>query len=136
MHSEYFYSSSSSPLGLLLRGAPDTARIGLLCRSFTPRRHRQLRVKNLPKVPMWWQERDSNTRPSGRQLSTQPMSRHVAHWLTLVPLTLNEFACSLRGARWLVQRPQSITFSSGSVRVSVWVSLLIRGRPLSRPTIW
>src|SRR6218665_1701799 len=36
-----FYSTSSSPL--LLRGAPDTARI--LCWSFTPKRHRQLRAK-------------------------------------------------------------------------------------------
>jgi len=43
IHSGYFYSASSSPL--LLRGAPDTARI--LCRSFTPKRHRQLRVKDL-----------------------------------------------------------------------------------------
>src|SRR6218665_1415492 len=35
----YFYSaSSSSPLGLLLRGAPDTARI--LFRSFSSKRHR------------------------------------------------------------------------------------------------
>src|SRR6218665_2607119 len=33
----YFYSASSSPL--LLRGAPDTARI--LCLSFTPKHHRQ-----------------------------------------------------------------------------------------------
>src|SRR6218665_410846 len=49
-----FYSASSSPL--LLRGAPDTA--GILCRSFTPKRHRQLRVKDLPKVPAWRIERD------------------------------------------------------------------------------
>ena len=42
-------SASSSPL--LLRGAPDTARI--LCRSFTSKRHRQLRVKDLPRVSMW-----------------------------------------------------------------------------------
>src|SRR6218665_281849 len=33
-----------------------TARI--LCRSFTPKRHRQLRVKDLPKVPTWRLERD------------------------------------------------------------------------------
>ena len=38
IHSGYLFSASSSPL--LLRGAPDTARI--LCRSFTPKRHRQL----------------------------------------------------------------------------------------------
>jgi len=46
-----FYISSSSPLGLLLRGAPDKAR--MLFRSLTPKRHRQLRVKDLPKVPTW-----------------------------------------------------------------------------------
>ena len=43
------FSASSSPLLGLLRKAPDIAQI--LCRSFTPKRHRQLRVKDLPKVP-------------------------------------------------------------------------------------
>src|SRR6218665_2975823 len=38
IHSDYFYSASSS--SLLLGSAPDTARI--LCRSFTLKRHRQL----------------------------------------------------------------------------------------------
>ena len=52
-----------------------TARI--LCRSFTPKRHRQLRVKDLPKVPTWRLERDSNPRPSGRKASTLPMRHHV-----------------------------------------------------------
>src|SRR6218665_1561613 len=47
IHSGYFYSDSSSPL--LLRGAPDTARI--LCRSLSLKRHRQLRVKDLQKSP-------------------------------------------------------------------------------------
>ena len=46
IHSGYLYSASSSPL--LFRGAPDTART--LCRSFTPKHHRQLRVKDLPYV--------------------------------------------------------------------------------------
>src|SRR6218665_222807 len=41
IHFEYFYSASSSPQ--LLRGAPDSARIP--CRSFTPKRHRQLQLK-------------------------------------------------------------------------------------------
>ena len=58
IRSGYFYSAPSSPL--LLRDAPDTARI--LCRSFTPKRHRQLRVKDLPKVFTWRLERDSNPR--------------------------------------------------------------------------
>ena len=49
IHSGYFYSTSSSPL--LFGGAHDTARI--LCRSFIPKRHRQLRVKDLPKVATW-----------------------------------------------------------------------------------
>src|SRR6218665_875141 len=38
IHSDHFYSASSSIL--LIRSAPDTARI--LCQSFTPKRHRQL----------------------------------------------------------------------------------------------
>src|SRR6218665_3534400 len=46
IHSGHFCNASSSPL--LLRSATDTARI--LCLSFTPKRHRQLRVKDLPKV--------------------------------------------------------------------------------------
>src|SRR6218665_2096982 len=49
IHSGYFYSISSSPL--LLKGTPDTAQI--LCRNFKLKRHRQLRVKDLPKVPTW-----------------------------------------------------------------------------------
>src|SRR6218665_1672636 len=46
IHSGYSCSTSSSPL--LLRVAPNTALI--LCRSFTPKRHRQLRVKESPKI--------------------------------------------------------------------------------------
>src|SRR6218665_3733780 len=48
IHSGYLYSASSSQL--LLRGALDTAQI--LCRSFTPKSHRKLRMKDLPKVPI------------------------------------------------------------------------------------
>ena len=59
VYSDYFYSASSSLL--LLRGAPDTARI--LCRCFMPKRHGLLRVKDLPKVPTWRPERDSNPQP-------------------------------------------------------------------------
>jgi len=56
IHSGYFYNTSSS--ALLLGCAPDTAQI--LCRSFTPKRHRQLRVKDLPKVPTWQLGQDSS----------------------------------------------------------------------------
>ena len=73
IHSDHFYSASSSTLQL--RNAPDTAQI--LCRSFTPKRHRQLWVKDLPKVPTWRLERESNPRPSGLKLSTQSMRHHV-----------------------------------------------------------
>ena len=73
IHSDHFYSASLSPL--LLRSAPDTARI--LCRSFTSKRHRQLQVKDLPKVPTYRLERESNPRPSGWKLSTQPLCHHV-----------------------------------------------------------
>jgi len=54
IHSGYFYSTSLSPL--LLRGALDTGRI--LYRNFMPKHHRQLRVKDLPKVPTWRLELD------------------------------------------------------------------------------
>ena len=71
IRSSYFYSTSSSPL--LLRGSPDTARI--LCRSFTPKRHGQL--KDLPKVPTWRLERDSNPQPFGRKATNLSMNHHA-----------------------------------------------------------
>src|SRR6218665_1657112 len=73
IHSDHLYSTSSSPL--VLRSAPHTARI--LCRSVTPKRHRQLRVKDLPKVPTRRLERDSNPRPFERKASNQQISRHA-----------------------------------------------------------
>jgi len=78
IHLDHFYSASSSPL--LFRSTPDTARI--LCWSFTLKRHRQLWVKDLPKVPTWQLERELNPRPSGWKLLTQPMCHHVPHTFT------------------------------------------------------
>ena len=75
IHSGYFYSASSSPL--LLRGALDTARI--LCRNFTPKRHRQLWVKDLSKVPTWRLQRESNPWPFRRKASTLPMHHTCPH---------------------------------------------------------
>ena len=86
IYSGHFYSASSSPQLHVLRSGPDTA--GTLCRSFTPKRHRQLRVKDLPKVPTWRLERDYNSRPSGRKASTLPMRHHVPHNTTLLFFTL------------------------------------------------
>src|SRR6218665_1401778 len=42
---------------------PATART--LCQSFTPKRHRQLRVKDLLEISTWRLERNSNPRPFG-----------------------------------------------------------------------
>src|SRR6218665_3010467 len=79
IHSDHFYSASSSPL--LLRSAPDTAQI--LCQSFTLKRHRQLRVKNLPKVLIWLLEQDSSQRPFGQKALNLPMSHHVPLYVWL-----------------------------------------------------
>src|SRR6218665_1966411 len=60
-HSCHFYSAPSSPL--LLRGAPDYSTDTVS--EFHAEAHRQLQVKDLPKVPTWRLERESNPRPSG-----------------------------------------------------------------------
>jgi len=79
IHSDHFLSASSSPL-LLLRGAPDTAHI--LCWNFTQKRHRQLWVKDLSKVPTWWLERESNSWAFGRKAPTLPMHHtHILHFV-------------------------------------------------------
>src|SRR6218665_1707494 len=49
-----------------------------LCRVYTPKRFRQLQVKDLPKVPTWRLERDSNQQPSRRKTSTLPMRNHAS----------------------------------------------------------
>src|SRR6218665_3701701 len=61
IHSGHFYSAPSSPL--LLRGAPDYSADTVS--EFHAEAHRQLQVKDLPKVPTWRLERESNPRPSG-----------------------------------------------------------------------
>src|SRR6218665_827326 len=81
IHSGYFYSPSSSPP--LLRGAPDTAQI--LCWSFTPKRHTQLRVKDLPKVSTWRLEQDSNLRPFRQKATHLPNGNEPPH-LTIILL--------------------------------------------------
>src|SRR6218665_676551 len=56
-----FHSAPSSPLPL--RGAPDYSTDTVS--EFHAEAHRQLQVKDLPKVPTWRLERESNPRPSG-----------------------------------------------------------------------
>ena len=53
---------------------PATAR--KLCRSFTPKRCIQLRVKDLPKVSTW---RDLNPQPFGRMAPNLPMSHRATY---------------------------------------------------------
>ena len=67
IHSGYFYGASSSPL--LLRGAPDTARI--LCRSFKP--------QATARIPTCRPGRDSNPRPFGWKVTNLPMIHHALH---------------------------------------------------------
>ena len=73
IHSGHFYSAPSSPL--LLRGAPDYSMDTVP--EFHAEAHRQLQVKDFPKVPMWRLERESNPRPSGWMSSSQPRRHHV-----------------------------------------------------------
>ena len=61
IHSGHFYSAPSSPL--LLRGAPDYSADTVS--EFHAEAHSQLQVKDLPKVPTWRLERESNPQPSG-----------------------------------------------------------------------
>src|SRR6218665_1764958 len=70
---DHFYSATSSPL--LLRGAPDYSTDTVS--EFHAEAHRQLQVKDLPKVLTWRLERESNPRPSGGKSSPQPRRHHV-----------------------------------------------------------
>ena len=51
-----------------------------LCQSFTQKGHRQLRVKDLPRVPMWRLEWDSNWRSSGWKAPNLLMSHHALRY--------------------------------------------------------
>ena len=68
IHSGHFYTAPSSPL--LLRGTPDYSTDTVS--EFHAEAHRQLQVKDLPKVPTWRVELESNPRPSGWKSSSQP----------------------------------------------------------------
>jgi len=75
IHSGHFYSAPSSPL--LLRSAIDHSTDTVS--EFHAEAHRQLQVKDLPKVSTWRLERESNPRPSGWKSSSQPRRHHVPH---------------------------------------------------------
>src|SRR6218665_3825025 len=61
IHCGHFYSAPSSHL--LVRGAPEYSTDTVS--EFHAEAHRQLQVYDLPKVPTWRLERESNPRPSG-----------------------------------------------------------------------
>src|SRR6218665_413539 len=61
IHPGHFYSAPSSPLPL--RSAPDYSTNTVS--EFNAEAHRQLQVKDLPKVPTWRLERELNPRPFG-----------------------------------------------------------------------
>src|SRR6218665_1045784 len=65
---------------------------------YTLKRYRQLQVKELPKVPTWRLERDSNPRPSGRKASSLPM-RHQApqRCITLLGYHVTLWYCTVIG---------------------------------------
>ena len=58
------------------RSAPDHSNLHCV-RVYTPKCNRKLQVKDLPKVPTWRLEQDSNPRPSCRKASTLPMCHHI-----------------------------------------------------------
>src|SRR6218665_403854 len=49
----------------------------ILCRSFTPKCHTHLRVKDFPKVLTRRLERDLNPRPFGRKATNLPIGHHA-----------------------------------------------------------
>ena len=73
-----------------------------------PKRCRQLWVKDLPKVPTWRLEQDSNPRPFGRKASTLPMGRHAPRVHSWTEHLMN---CLVLGARicWILAT-RSITY--------------------------
>jgi len=65
IHSGYFYS----------RGAPNYS-VDTVS-ELMPKHYRQLRVKDLPRVPTWWVDWDSNLQPSGCKAPKLPLSHHA-----------------------------------------------------------
>src|SRR6218665_3958545 len=87
IHSGHFYSTPSNPL--LLRGAPDYSTDTVS--EFHVEVHRQLQVKDLPKVHTWRLERESNPRTSveSHRLNQGATTSHVvaSHYFQLLPST-------------------------------------------------
>jgi len=80
IHSGHCYRAPLSPL--LLRDAPDHSTDTVS--GFHAEAHRQLQIKNMPKVPTWRLERESNPRPSGWKSSSKPRRHHVPQFHLVV----------------------------------------------------
>src|SRR6218665_1222449 len=62
------------------------------------KRYRQLRVKDLPKIPTLRREWDSNLRPSGRKTPNLPLSHHTPQLACRIMHCLSQFSlCPLIG---------------------------------------
>ena len=79
----HFYSASHS---MSLSVALPTTAIDTVSEFIRRRvqRYKQLQVKDLPKVPTWRLERDSNPRRSSRKASTLPMRHHAPQRLVCI----------------------------------------------------
>src|SRR6218665_2769526 len=78
----------------------------LLCRSFTPKRHRQMRVMDLAKVPKRRLERDSDPRPSSRKASPLPMRQYVST-IDVPPMCIQQHTYGQRRTEGMKQRPST-----------------------------
>src|SRR6218665_124192 len=70
-HPSFIPAISIAPLQVLYYSGALLTTARILYRSFTPKRHRQLQVKDLPKVPTWQLERESSFEPLASHLAVQ-----------------------------------------------------------------
>ena len=97
-----------------------TQRGCILCRNFTPKRHRQLWVKDSPKIPTWRLERESNPWPFRRKASTLPMCHprptnvNSTPSVTRPPLT----HLPLSSMHWIILE---LTFATPSIHINSFI---------------
>ena len=108
IHSGHFYGTPSSPL--LLKGAPDYSTDTVS--EFHAEAHRQLQVRDLPKVPTWRLERESNHDPpvESHRLNQCATTSHTA-------IVISHFFCYLWLPRqnhpyWPQEKGQTIMHGS------------------------
>src|SRR6218665_3641869 len=90
IQSGHFYSAPSSPL--LLRGAPDYSTDTVS--EFHAEAHRQLQVKDLPKVPTWRLERESDPPVESNllnQYATMSNTKSMSHQINSHDIVSHQF---------------------------------------------